>query len=130
MNKHQRILLFCAALLGANSVALAAFGAHALYAMLLANHHVETFGKAVDYAMYGALALLGIVVLDKVFNHRGLLLIGYVLALGTLLFSGTLFLYTMLGMKALTALTPVGGTLLIIAWLGLAGVVFFSTNKT
>ncbi len=120
MNKHQRILLFFAGLFGAASVALAAIGAHAFYATLVANHHVETFGKAVDYAIYGAVALLAVVALSKTFSSKMILIGGYLLALGTLLFSGSLFLHTIAGIHALIAITPIGGTTLIIAWLFIA----------
>lgn len=117
MTIHQRILLLLAALFGAFSVALAAVGAHAFHETLLANQQVDTFAKAVDYAMYGALALLAVVALSQLFSEKLLIIGGYLLALGTVLFSGSLFLYTMAGMKFLTAVTPIGGTLLIVAWL-------------
>ncbi|PID65615.1 MAG: hypothetical protein CR975_06565 [Gammaproteobacteria bacterium] len=120
MHKHQRILMFLSALFGAASVSLAAVGAHAFYETLVANGQVEIFAKAVDYAMYGALALLGVVALTKCFRGRCFIVAGYLLALGTVLFSGSLFLHTLAGIQAVTAVTPVGGTLLIVAWLYLA----------
>lgn len=122
MNIHQRILLFSAGLYGAISVALAAVGAHAFHLILLANQQVETFAKAVDYAIYGALALLGTVALSKLFSSKLALISGYLFAIGTLLFSGSLFCYTLADMKVLTAFTPVGGTILIVAWFVLATV--------
>lgn len=124
MNIHQRFLLFFAALYGAVSVIMAALGTHAFYALLVANHQVETFDKAVDYAMYGALVLLAVVALSRLFSSKVMLISGYLFAVGTFLFSLSLFLYTLAGLNALTALTPIGGTTLIIAWLLLGAAVF------
>lgn len=119
MNKHQRILLFCAGLFGAMSVALAALGSHALAETLSVNGQVETFGKAVDYAIHGAVALLAVVALTKLFSSKFVLIGGYVLAFGTLCFSGSLFLYTIAGLPV-TFITPIGGVSLVIGWAILA----------
>ncbi len=126
MNKHQRILLFCAGLFGAMSVALAAMGSHALAHTLSVNGQVETFGKAVDYAIHGAVALLAVVALTKLISSKLILIGGYVLAFGTLCFSGSLFIYTLTGLKVITFVTPIGGISLVIGWgiLALSGLFY------
>lgn len=130
MNKHHRILLFFAGLLGAASVGLAAAGAHGFHDSLAAHQQLGTFAKAVDYAMYGALALVGVVALSASLVNRWFLLSGYVVLAGTLLFSGSLFLYTLAGLDAVTSVTPVGGMLLIVAWLSIAVIAIFSPRAT
>ncbi len=119
MNIHQRILLFFAGLFGAISVALAAMGSHAFAAALSTHGQVETFGKAVDYAIHGAVALLAVVALTKLFSSKLVLIGGYVLAFGTLCFSGSLFLFTITGLPV-TFLTPIGGVALLVGWVILA----------
>ncbi len=119
MNRHQRILLFFAGLFGAMSVALAAMGSHAFAETLSMHGQLETFGKAVDYAIHGAVALLVVVALTKIFSSKLILIGGYFLAFGTLCFSGSLFLYTLADM-AVTFITPIGGVSLLIGWVILA----------
>lgn len=119
INKHSKILILFASLFSTFSVVLAAVGAHALHERLLANHQVTTFDKAVDYAMYGGLALLGIAVLNQLLPTMRCFISGYLLLLGTLLFSGSLFLATMMDIPGITTVTPWGGTLLIAGWLSL-----------
>ncbi len=117
---HQKIQLMFAALFGALSIIMASVGAHALHEQLQSAHLLVTFHKAVDYAMYHALALMAIVVLQQCFPKVRFWLVGYLWVLGTVLFSGSLFLHTVAGWHRLTALTPVGGTLMIVGWLLLA----------
>ncbi len=120
MNIHSRVFLFCAGLLGAVSVAMGAVGAHALHQTLLDQGLVETYGKAVDYAMYGALSLLAVAVLQQLLPKARFFLCGYLMAFGSVCFSGTIFVYTLLGFKEIVMFTPWGGTALIIAWALLA----------
>lgn len=128
MNQQSRWLLIIAGLFGAASVALAAIGAHGIHQRLLAQNHVDTYGKAVDYAMYGGITLLAIVVLINILPTLRWYLSGYLIALGTLLFSGSLFIHTLLNVDWITAITPWGGTLLIIGWLSIAVVALLATK--
>lgn len=95
------------ALLAAIAVALGAFGAHALKTRLdpqmLAN-----FETGVRYQMYAALALM--VLGTQIGQTRAPLL----LLLGTIVFSGSLYLLAITGIKWLGAITPIGGVLLIV----------------
>ncbi len=127
MNIHHRILLVCAGLLGAVSVGFAAAGAHAFHDTLTAHNQFETFAKAVNYAMYGALAVLGTVALSAVLSKQ-LVISGYIFSAGTLLFSGSLFVHTLAGIEGITRATPVGGVLLIIGWLSVCFFALFSNS--
>lgn len=126
MNKHSKRLLLFAALFGAVSVALAAVGAHALQADLLAKGITNTFNKAVDYSVYGGMSLLAIAALVQVLPASKLYFCGYGIACGTLLFSGSLWLYTLGGFANAVSLTPIGGTLLIISWLSVGVIAFLA----
>lgn len=94
------------ALLAAVAVALGAFGAHGLRARLdpamLAN-----FETGVRYQMYAALALM--VLGTQAGQHRAPIF----LLLGALIFSVSLYILSISGMRWLGAITPIGGVLMI-----------------
>jgi uncharacterized membrane protein YgdD (TMEM256/DUF423 family) len=118
MNKHFLIWGFA---FGFLAVVLGAFGAHSLK-NLLSNEAVESFQTGVRYQMYHALLLL-ILGSRKELQSK---LIFYFLVIGTLLFSFSIYLLairSIIGFEALVYLgpiTPIGGSLLIIAWFILA----------
>ena len=120
----QRKIATTAALLGSIAILLGAFGAHALKKHLnLAE--LNTFETGVRYQMYHALFLLYIsqtsVISEKTKN-----LVYNLVLLGTLLFSGSIYLLatnnlTLINFKTIGFVTPIGGLMLILAWF----VVFF-----
>ncbi|TFV97298.1 DUF423 domain-containing protein [Algoriphagus kandeliae] len=118
MNGKQIIQL--AAILGALAVAIGAFGAHGLEATLIKNGRVETFETAVKYHFYHALGifLVGILAILKP-NWRGLNFSAINLAIGILIFSGSLYILSIFGINWLGAITPIGGVAFILGWLGL-----------
>ncbi len=113
----QKIILLSASALGAISVMIGAFGTHALKASLEASGRLETFETAVKYQFYHTLALLAIGLLmyklnDKLLDYAGLSMIG-----GVLIFSGSLYILCMSGIRWLGAITPIGGLLMIVGWI-------------
>jgi len=102
-------------------VCLGAFGAHGLKERLDVGM-MAIYEKAVLYHFIHALGLLLIVILSK----QGLVAseqaakICAVLSFGILVFSGSLYLLAITGIKILGAITPLGGTAFIIAWCWLA----------
>lgn len=129
MTKHQKILLIFAALFGALSVTMAAIGTHALHAKLMNYGLLETYAKAVNYMMYSALALPVTVVLLHCIPTVRWWLVGYTWVLATLLFSGSLFLFTVAEMGNAVRFTPWGGSLWIIGWLLLGVLALFAPSK-
>ena len=116
--------IFWGALGGAVSVIAGAFGAHALAARLGARE-LELWETAARYLKYGSLSLI----LVGLFGQPGARRIdgaGWGLLLGSLIFSGTVFGLALGGPRWLGAVTPIGGTLLIVgflifAWAALRG---------
>ena len=94
------------AVLAALGVALGAFATHGLKGTLTPEL-LANFETGVRYQMYAALALL---VLGTQTGQRRapMLLLG-----GAVIFSGTLYILALTGMKWLGAITPIGGVLLI-----------------
>lgn len=105
-----------ASVFGALSVMIGAFGAHALRATLEAQNRIETFETAVKYQFYHTIALLAIGLLmykvsDKLLGYAGYSMIG-----GILIFSGSLYILCLSGVRWLGAITPIGGVLMIVGW--------------
>jgi uncharacterized membrane protein YgdD (TMEM256/DUF423 family) len=106
--------LLIAALTGASAVALGAFGAHALKDTLAAQGTTATWQTASLYHLVHAPVLL-LLALRTPTPRRTM----YLFLAGILLFSGSLYLLCLTKIKPLGAVTPIGGTLLILAWLDL-----------
>lgn len=113
----NRFFLQAGALLALLSVALGAFGAHALKAALEASNRVETFETAARYQMYGAVALIFTGILAEKITHKFLHWAGYFFLIGTIIFSGALYLICATGVTMWGAVAPIGGTALMIGWL-------------
>lgn len=94
------------AILAAIGVALGAFGAHAL-ADRLTPDLLAIFETGVRYQMYAALAMLALGAVGQ--RRAPLLLLG-----GAVVFSGSLYLLALSGVRWLGAITPIGGVLMII----------------
>lgn len=112
----HKTLLIAGTLLGGLGVAIGAFGAHALRATLIQSGRLETFETAVKYQFYHALALLLVGILYAAFPNRLVLNAGYSMLAGVIVFSGSLYILCLTGMRWLGAVTPIGGVLMIIGW--------------
>jgi uncharacterized membrane protein YgdD (TMEM256/DUF423 family) len=118
------------------AVSAGAFGAHALR-VRVAPRLLEVFETGARYQMYHALALL-VVALVIVWctdtERRGATssapsversarlatVAGWCFVGGTLLFSGSLYAMTFTGIRALGAVTPLGGVAFLVGWVSLA----------
>ena len=116
-----------AALLAATGVLLGALGAHALKAMLTPDQ-LLSFETAVRYQLYHALALLVIQDIHAHTQLRHIAAINKCMLAGTLCFSGSIYALLATHIKLLGPITPIGGLLLIVAWILLAYNLFTSTT--
>jgi uncharacterized membrane protein YgdD (TMEM256/DUF423 family) len=116
----DRIFLTLAGLSGALAVGLGAFGAHGLRARLTPDLLV-TFETGVRYQMYHALALVAVAwAVTRWPDAAEPRAAGWLFVIGTLLFSGSLYLLALTGARWLGAVAPLGGAALILGWLCLA----------
>lgn len=113
---NQKITLLAGAILGTLGVALGAFGAHALKNLLTQNGRVETYELAVRYHFYHALALLFIGVLMEKFSGPAMQWSPLLILLGVILFSGSLYAYSLTNIKGFAMVTPIGGLFLLSGW--------------
>jgi len=115
-----RALGVIAACYGFLGVAAGAFGAHALRDGLPAARMV-VWQTAVDYQLVHALALLAVtLLLGRDPGRRALAVAGVAFAGGVLVFSGSLFALVLADASWLGAVTPVGGTAMLVGWASLA----------
>ncbi|RTL59892.1 MAG: DUF423 domain-containing protein [Sphingobacteriales bacterium] len=118
----HKTYLKLAAVTGALSVALGAFGAHALKEKLPADA-LAIYETAIRYQFYHVFALLATGILYKDFSNKWIHNAGKLFILGTILFSGSLYLLTAFkgmgneNMNWIGAITPLGGLSFILGWL-------------
>jgi uncharacterized membrane protein YgdD (TMEM256/DUF423 family) len=114
-----------AAVLCALAVLLGAFGAHGLRAVL-ADKDLATFDTAVRYQFYHSFALLITGILFREFTHKYLRWAGRLFVYGIIVFSGSLYLLTLMramsisGFLWLGAITPIGGLCFVFGWIMMA----------
>jgi uncharacterized membrane protein YgdD (TMEM256/DUF423 family) len=101
------------------AVALGAFAAHGLRARL-SPEALQNFETGARYHMYHALALLAVAWAVTRWPGTAVSVAGWLFIAGTLLFSGSLYLLAITGVRMLGAITPVGGFAFILGWLALA----------
>jgi uncharacterized membrane protein YgdD (TMEM256/DUF423 family) len=115
----DRTFLALGAISGAIAVAAGAFGAHALKARL-PEDLLAVFETGARYHMFHALALVAAAWTAARFPGAAAEWAGWLFLAGTVLFSGSLYALALSGVRALGAITPLGGVALIAGWVALA----------
>jgi len=103
-------ILFCCL-----SVIMGAFGAHGLKGKL-SEYSMSIYDKAVLYQFFHAFAILFVAILNQLLSSEEFNICGILFIVGILLFSGSLFILSITGIKWLGAITPIGGVLFIAGW--------------
>jgi uncharacterized membrane protein YgdD (TMEM256/DUF423 family) len=103
------------------AVGFGAFGAHGLKGRL-DEYAMGVYEKAVLYHFFHALGLLIVSILPRIgaITEYAGTWISWLLLAGILLFSGSLYVLALSGVKALGAVTPLGGLAFLAAWFSLA----------
>lgn len=110
-----------AAILLALAVMIGAFGAHGLKGRL-DDYSMGVYERAVLYHFFHALGLLIVSILPRlgVITESAATWVCWLLFAGIVLFSGSLYVLAVTGVRALGAVTPFGGLSFIAAWFLLA----------
>ncbi|MDX6190935.1 DUF423 domain-containing protein [Flavobacterium sp. Fl-318] len=116
----KRKIVLTGAFLGMVAIILGAFGAHLLKKWLSVDQ-LNTFEVGVRYQMYHAFFLFFLSTRKEI-AEKTLKTIYNLTVAGVLLFSGSIYLlvtkdYTVFDSKIIVFATPLGGFLLILAWL-------------
>jgi uncharacterized membrane protein YgdD (TMEM256/DUF423 family) len=129
----HRGFLITGSLLAALAVGLGAFGAHGLKKIVPAET-VTTFETGVRYQFYHCFALIIVAILFEKFAGSWMTYAGYAFIAGIILFSGSLYVLTMIqatgtvGLRGIGIITPFGGLFLIAGWI-LMAMAFLKTAR-
>lgn len=112
----MKVFLTIGAIAVAIGIALGAFGAHGLTKRVDAGQ-LMVWKTATDYHIYSALGLIVVGVMMRLMpSASAWVTAGSLIGLGGLLFSGSLYLLVLTGMRWLGPVTPLGGLLMISGW--------------
>jgi uncharacterized membrane protein YgdD (TMEM256/DUF423 family) len=117
--RMERFFVVLGSLSGCLAVGLGAFAAHGLRARV-PGESLATFEVGARYHMYHALALLLVAWASGRWPGSATVWAGWLFVVGTVLFSGSLYLMTATGQRWLGAITPFGGLAFLLGWLSLA----------
>jgi len=111
----MKSVLLLAAISGLLAVIVGAFGAHILKG-LISPEMLEVYKTGVQYHFYHTFALLAVGILMNFKHTKALKWSAYLFIAGIVLFSGSLYMMAISGVKSFGLITPFGGTLWIVAW--------------
>ena len=116
----HKIFLFLGSINAFMAVGLGAFGAHALKAKLSPDM-LDIYQTAVKYHALHALGLILIgLILHSIAGSLLNIWAGWLISAGIIIFSGSLYLLSISGVRAWGAVTPLGGLCFLAGWLLLA----------
>jgi uncharacterized membrane protein YgdD (TMEM256/DUF423 family) len=117
---HDRFPLLAAGVLGLTGVALGAFGAHGLKAVLIERGMTQAWETAARYHLLHAIALIGVAAWLRGGpgkSGKWMSATARCWVSGTVLFSGSLYWLALGGPRWLGPITPLGGVIMIAGWL-------------
>ena len=117
MDRHITWIII-GSVLAALAVSIGAFGAHGLKSKV-SSEDLVIFETGVRYQMYHSLGLILIGILGFHYPSNIIQFPAILFLIGIIIFSGTLYLIPLTGLRWLGAITPIGGTALILGWVAL-----------
>lgn len=116
MPRQAKLFLTIGAIAMLWAVALGAFAAHALKSQI-APDLLTVYHTGVEYHFYHALGLLAVgLAVQRLPDSNWLRASGWLMLVGILIFSGSLYLLALTGVRAFGAVTPIGGVAFMLAW--------------
>ncbi len=115
----MKLFIQLAAVFGALAVIIGAFGAHGLKERIPADL-MAVYQTGVQYHFYHVLALLAVgLIAAQTPPSSWLNISGWAFVVGILIFSGSLYVLAISGIRWLGAITPIGGVAFIVGWIAL-----------
>ena len=123
--------LAAGSLLAAAAVGFGAFGAHGLKETLEANgeQYVAAWDTAAQYHLVAALAIMVCGLAAPRFQCKGAVIAAWMLGVGSVLFSGSLYALAVTKISKLGMITPLGGLSLILGFVALGWTSFTCSEK-
>jgi uncharacterized membrane protein YgdD (TMEM256/DUF423 family) len=116
----SKLFLILGSINAAAAVTMGAFGTHFLKTKI-PEEMLFVFQTAVQYHFFHSLGLLIVGLLTIYFNHdKYLEIAGWMMFIGIILFSGSLYILSTTNIRWLGMITPFGGTAFIISWVFIA----------
>ena len=129
MKKSTQLYLFLGSINAGLSVTLGAFGAHSLKNHIT-NDLIKTFNTGVEYHFYHSFGLFVIAFAFYLIPDSKLLKwSGRLMMMGILLFSFSLYILSITGIRSFGIITPFGGIAFVSAWALLATAIIQSKTK-
>jgi uncharacterized membrane protein YgdD (TMEM256/DUF423 family) len=130
MNLTTRRFIRYGTFMMALSIALGAFGAHAIKS-ILDEHMFAVYNTAVEYQFYHSLGMFVVAFIATFKSTKQVIIAGNIMIGSTFLFCGSLYALTITGIKTIGMITPIGGVGFIVAWimLGLSVTSLNYSNK-
>ena len=117
ISKNTKTFMVIASFMMAITIAIGAFGAHGLKPYL-DEYSTDIYEKAVSYQFYNTLGLFFISFVSYLLpDSTKISKSFYFILLGTIIFSFSLYILALTKIMWLGAITPIGGTLMIIGWI-------------
>ena len=116
MHEGRRLVIL-GALFGMVGVLMGAFGAHALEELLKANGRQSVYDTAVEYQFIHALAILFVSSAIRRWPGGLTRAAGILFVVGTVFFSGSLYILAIFNVPFMGAIAPIGGVALVLGWL-------------
>ncbi|TGM53649.1 DUF423 domain-containing protein [Leptospira adleri] len=123
MTGKQKTILILSSISGFLGVAIGAFGAHALKPFL-SPEMLAIYETGNKYHLIHSIPPLILSLTGYVQTSKSAWLSAILFLFGVLIFSGSLYLLAITGIKILGAITPIGGICFLLAWalLGLSAI--------
>lgn len=113
----QKQILLTAVLLGFTGVLMGAMGSHGFEETLMRYGRESTYELAVEFQFYHVFALFATAFLWSMVKYtRWLKISGVLFLAGVILFSGSLYVLSLTGIRVLGAITPLGGLCFLSGW--------------
>ena len=111
----EKLFFLAGSIFGFLGVAAGSFGAHALKLRLSAEM-LAVFETAARYQLLHAVVLLFVGLAVNFFPTSTLRTSGFLFMAGIIIFSGSLYILSLSGVRAWGAVTPFGGLMLLAGW--------------
>jgi len=97
------------------AIGIGAFGAHVVKGKIT-QHYLDIYNTGVQYHMMHALGLILVGILAEKMSSNLLGWAGWVMFIGIIIFSGSLYVLSLSGVGILGAITPIGGIAFLASW--------------